>query len=205
MRGTLYLCVTGLAALATLSPMRAANDAASEKADRAKGMALQIAIVLHEQADRMTREGKSAGSLARSLADKAGLDDTQAAALRAVALRLRSQVGPLDERARQLIQEARQKFPGGRLPPGATPPPPPPELTGLQHQRNAAVAQAVKELDRDLGPEGAAKLVDYMNKAEKDKSIFSVPVRTPNQIGPFGVPVKPGISQPSTSSVEVKR
>ena len=56
-----------------------------------------------------------------------------------------------------------------------------------------------------LGPAGAAKLVDYMTKAEKDKSIFSVPVRTPNQIGPVGVPVRPGISQPSRSSVEVKR
>ena len=143
MRGTLYLRVAGIASLAILSPVRAANDSASEKADRAKGMALQIAIVLDEQADRMTREGKSAGSLARSLADKAGLDDTQAATLRAVVLRLRTQVGPLDERARELIQEARQKFPGGRLPAGVTPPPPPPELAGLQRQRDTADRKSV--------------------------------------------------------------
>jgi hypothetical protein len=205
MRQNPYLSVAVLMALAALSPMRAAGETNAEKADRAKGMALQIAIVLHEQADRKSREGKPAGSLARSLADRAGLDDTQAATLSTVALRLRSHVAPLDERARQIIQEARQRFPGGRLPPGVAPPPPPPELADLQRQRNAAVAQAVVELDRDLGPAASAKLVEYMTKAEEEKSFYSVPVRSPNQIGPPGEPVRPRISQPASSSSEVKK
>ncbi len=191
MPGRLHPILALSVTLFALVLARGADAPAQDKVARAKGIALHVCIMLNEQAGRMEREGRPAGSLAKALALKAGLNNTETTALQTVALRMGSQVAPLDQRARELIQEARQKYPGGRLAPGTPSPTPPAELAVLQRQRDTIVAQAVLELDRELGSAGVAKLVDYMNKAETSNSLRSLPVRMPNQIGPAGNPVRP--------------
>jgi hypothetical protein len=153
---------------------------------QAQAMALHATIALQALADKQVREGRPVGTLHRAFAIRAGLEDDQAAALGRVAARMKAQVAPLDERARTIIQTARQKYPGGRLPPGTVPPPPPPELAELQSQRDAIVQQAVKELQTELSPAGLAKLNDYLSSPVLRRKLSSRPVRTPAEIGPLG-------------------
>ncbi len=171
---TFVLLVTGCSvaiAQEALSPTQLA---------RAKALALEMCVALQEQADRIERQdGQSSGSLRQSFALKAGLDGSEADAMVRAAARLRAKVGPLDERAHAIIRAARRKFPGGRLEPGVTPPPPPPELIDLQHSRDAAVEQAVQELDRELGPAGLAKLNTYLTEQMLKKNPGGSTVRIP--------------------------
>lgn len=176
-------------AAAARYPIRAAELQPPKDLAQAKGMALHVTAALQRQAERLESQGRPAGLLGRAFAIKAGLTDDEAEALGRVAARMRDLVAPLDQRAREIILAARQKYPGGRLAPGETPPPPPPELAVLQRQRDAIVEQAVRDLDRELGPTGAAKLNSHLEKTMLSKRPAHLPVRVPAQIGPSDVPV----------------
>lgn len=155
--------------------------------NRAKAIALQVCVAMQEQAERQQREGKPAPSLVRVFAAQAGLSAAETETLDRVTATLRNRVTPLDLRARAIIQAARAKYPGGRLPQGVTPPEPPAELAELQRQREADVGAAVQELDRELGPAGRNKFQEYMERTFL-KQIKSFPVQTPLDIGLPGNP-----------------
>jgi|GEM_PF-3308792 len=183
----LGVAVWCFAAWVLLAPAGAAGaeqgEGAAVEESRAQAMALHVTAALQALAERRAGEGRPAPELARSLAVKAGLKGAQAEALGRVAARMNARVAPLDERARAIIQAAREKHPGGKLPAGVKPPPPPPELSELQRQRDALVRESVEELKRELGPAAVAKLSGYMSrsmlKAGPGRSI----VRTPEEIG----------------------
>ncbi|MEN6536979.1 MAG: hypothetical protein ABFD89_25215 [Bryobacteraceae bacterium] len=184
---SLALCV----AIGSIPRAALAADVESPKdITKAKAMALHVCAVLQEQAERRESSGHSAGSAARAFAVKAGLSDTETEAMLGVAARMRSRVQPLDDRARAIIQAAKQKYPGGLLPPGTSPPPLPPELVELQRQRDSIVAEAVRELDGELKPAGLAKLHTYLSEKMLQKRLRTLPVQTPNEIGPPGEPAQ---------------
>lgn len=178
------------ATLAMVVPARAAaadpTPAAPVDSRRAKAMALHVTAALQAMAEKREREGQPIVAPSRSFAAKAGLDSAQADALGRVAARMSSRVAPLDERAKAIIQAARERYPGGRLPPGVKPPPPPPELHELQLQHDALVEQAVQELEGELGPAAMTKLSSYMSKSMTTGTPGKRIVMTPEQIGPPG-------------------
>jgi len=162
---------------------------------RAKAMALQMTVALQAQVEKFEREGRPGSSLGRAFAAKAGLNDAEAEVMSRVAARMKERVAPLDQRARAIIQAARQKFPGGRLQPGAVPPPPPAELADLQRQRDAVVAQAVRDLEQELGPAGLAKLESHLNQTMLQKKPPSLTIAGPKDIGPPGQTARPASSR----------
>ena len=191
------------ATLATVYPAKAADPAPAAPvvdARRAQAMALHVTSVLQAMAEKREQEGQPAGAISRSVAVKAGLDSAQADALGRVAARMRTQVAPLDERARTIIQAAHDRYPGGRLPPGVQPPPPPPELHELQLQRDALVEQALQELERELGPAAMTKLSNCVSQSMTTFTPRQRIVPTPAQIGPTGPPIQP--SSPSRGAAK---
>jgi hypothetical protein len=109
-----------------------------------------------------------------------------------VSARLNARAAPLDERARTIIQAARQRYPGGRLPPGVRPPLPPPELYDLQRQRDALVEQAAQELEAELGPAAMTRLSGYVSKSLSTGAARQRIVRTPGEIGSPGPRIQSG-------------
>ncbi|MGE5487132.1 MAG: hypothetical protein ACM3ZB_04835 [bacterium] len=189
MPANVRLCIAVAVVVAAQNVALAAEP--STDLDRAKAMALQVCMALQEQAQRSEQEGRPARFLPRAFAASAGLNDSEAGVMVSVAARMRSQVQPLDDRAQAIIQAVRAKYPGGRLQPGTVPPPLPAELAELQRQRNAIVEQAVRELDRELGPAGRAKLNSHLEERMRQKAFKRLPVQSPDQIGPSGSPVEP--------------
>lgn len=182
------------ASLAAVFPVKAAAaDAtpAPPNVRRAQAMALHVTAILQAMAEKREREGQPGGIASRSFAVKAGLDNAQADALGRVAARMSARIAPLDERARAIIQAARERYPGGRLPPGVLPPPPPPELHELQLQRDALVEQALQQLEGELGPAAMTKLSGYMSQSMTTGSSSKRIVPAPFQIGPPGPPLRP--------------
>jgi hypothetical protein len=61
----------------------------------------------------------------------------------------------------------------------------------LQRQRDGIVAEAVRELDGELGSGGLAKLHAHLNATMLQKRKRDLPVQVPREIGPPGEPVQP--------------
>jgi len=161
----------------------------------AKAMALHVTMALQQQAEKLEREGHAGSTLGRAFAREAGLDEAEAESMGRVATRMRAQVEPLDQRAQEIIQAARQQYPGGRLQPGEIPPAPPAELADLQNQRDAAVRQAVRDLERELGPAGLARLESHLKRTMLREGTSSMIVPSPSDIGPPGEPARPDSSR----------
>jgi len=91
------------------------------------------------------------------LAKKTGLEDTKVDALRTVADEFKQRISVLDLQAKQL----KDRY---------WPNPSPlvmAQLTGLQKQREAIIAELVASLPRHLGSDGAAKLTQHLNDQVK--------------------------------------
>ncbi len=184
---SLTLCV---AAASVPLPALASDVEDSQDLTRAKAMVLNVCMVLQEQAERLERDGRPAGLLSRAIAIEARLNDTETEALLGVVSRLRARVRPLDDRASAIIQAARQKHPEGLLPSGTQPDPLPPELADLQRQRDSFVAEAIRELDGELGLSGTVKFNTFLATEMRRGRLQKLPLQTPNEIGPPGEPVQ---------------
>ncbi len=180
---TLCVAAVGIPRAAWASDIEGSPDLT-----RAKAMVLNVCMVLQEQAERRERDGHPAGLLARAIAVEARLNDAETEALLGVVSRLRSRVRPLDDRASAIIQAARQKYPEGLLPPGTQPAPLPPELADLQRQRDSFVAEAIRELDGELGLSGMVKFDTFLATEMRRRRLQKLPLQTPNEIGPPGEP-----------------
>jgi len=169
----------------------AADPAPAVDAARARKMAVHITASMQALAEDLRRRGEPADDLASAVATQAGLTEADSEAIGRVAARLRAQVAPLDQRAKQIIQDARQKYPGGRLEPGTLPPTPPPELSDLQRQRDALVDLAAQDLEQELSPAGLAKLEDHVRETLSHSENRTLTRPKPLGIGPPGAAMPP--------------
>jgi hypothetical protein len=120
------------------------------------------AKALREKAGDEERRGRNGRALRSHYKDKMGLKDEHARALDRIADDFEAEAGRLDARAKRLIDDARARFPGGVVPPGASLPPPPPELKQLQRRRDMAVMRARHQLRAALGEHGFKQVDDYL-------------------------------------------
>jgi hypothetical protein len=68
----------------------------------------------------------------------------------------------MDAEAKDIIDAAHARYPGGQVPAGEQLPPPPPELKKLQRQRDMAVLKARHRLRTELGEHGFRQVDDFL-------------------------------------------
>lgn len=90
----------------------------------------------------------------------AGLTESQASALEAIAFDCRKQVSHQDEKAKAIVNAFQSRFLGGRVPSGGSPPPPP-ELKAMWEERNAMILRARDQLRLALGAEQFTRFDNY--------------------------------------------
>jgi hypothetical protein len=102
-----------------------------------------------QEDERLEMSGKS-----RFLEQKAtlnyGLTGDEGERLQTVATDYLKVADTLDEKARQIIDKGRAKFPRGEIKVGQTAPPPPAELGDLQRQREEALSAAIGSVQSSL-------------------------------------------------------
>ncbi|HYN85410.1 MAG TPA: hypothetical protein VER32_09165, partial [Pyrinomonadaceae bacterium] len=118
-----------------------------------------------QKAAEKEKLGEDGSSLRTFHKREAKLDDRQAAALDRIAAETESKVEKLDKRAKEIINEARAAFPGGRIPEGQTPPEPPAELRAMQDERVGTLMKARDELRAALGEREFKRFDDYVRES----------------------------------------
>ena len=104
---------------------------------------------LSKVAEKAEQKGED-GSKFRDLYKRvAGLSNTQARALDAIALRCERQLKTQDERAFKIIEAFRSRV--TKLKSGEPLPPPPPELDVLQQERNDIIVRSITHLRETFG------------------------------------------------------
>ncbi len=109
--------------------------------------------------DRQSKNGAGYRSMEKRLA---GLTDQEAVVLDQVTADCERELEKQDERAREVINAFRARFPPGRLPEGVLLPPPPAELTQMQEERNAIILRARDRLHEAFGDESFKRLDSFV-------------------------------------------
>lgn len=119
---------------------------------------------LQNQAQAAEHEGKDGSALRSFYRREAKLTDQQDSQLNAIASDCVNELERLDARAKQVIDEARARTPGGQLKKGEMPPDPPAELSDLQQQREAKVLQARDKLHTGFGDAEFARFDGFVQQ-----------------------------------------
>lgn len=119
-------------------------------------------MALRERADEVEAQGRSGKALRSHYKDKVGLDDRQSRLLEEIAADCDREVAVLDARAKQIIEDAHARLPGGVVPAGQRVPPPPPELKQMQRERESIIMRARHKLRTALGEEGFRQVDDFL-------------------------------------------
>lgn len=115
-----------------------------------------------QKAEELERQGKNAKALRSVIKDEAKLTDEQVAGLDEVASSSLQEAKEIDDRAYKIINAAKSRYPGGKIPQGQKPPPLPDELVVMQQQRNAIFQRGQVRLQLALGTEEFQKLDGYV-------------------------------------------
>jgi hypothetical protein len=107
-------------------------------------------VGLQEQSEKARTMGKSFDHL-KVFREEANLDVSQSVFLFQNAQDCLDALKPIDDRARQIIQDARTKFPTGEISSPENLPPPPSELKQLQEEKNAVVVRYRNAIKSYLG------------------------------------------------------
>lgn len=119
---------------------------------------------MQSRAQAAEREGKDGSTLRTFYQREAKLTGQQASQLDAAASDCINELERLDARAKQVIDEARARIPGGQLKKGEMPPSPPAELSNLQQQREAKVLQARNQLHARFGNAEFARFDGFVQR-----------------------------------------
>jgi len=119
---------------------------------------------LQSRAQAAEREGKDGSALRTFYQREAKLTGQQASQLDAVASDCINELERLDARAKQVVDEARARTPGGQLKKGEMPPAPPAELSDLQQQREMKVLQAREQLHTGFGDAEFARFDGFVQR-----------------------------------------
>ena len=113
---------------------------------------------------RNNRDGSKFRGLYKVVAQ---LEEKEARTLDRIANQTNARLKQVDNRIRQIIDEAHAKTPGGRIPKGQPMPTPPPELDQLSEQRKNIILQGMMELRQNFGEAEFAKFTEFVNKKVK--------------------------------------
>lgn len=119
---------------------------------------------LQNKAQIAERDGQDGVALRTFYQRQGKLTGQQTSQLDAVASDCISELERLDARAKQVVDEARARVPGGQLKKGETPPPPPAELYDLQQKREAKVLQAKDQLNAKFGDAEFARFDEFVQR-----------------------------------------
>lgn len=129
-------------------------------------------IALKKQAKDNEIKTKKQSKLHTHYKDKIKLKDDKAKILDNIAAECVREMAQTDEKAKKIIDEARSRFPDGKIPQGQQLPPPPKELKKLQRDRDMSVLKARQKLRNQLGDYDFQLVDDYIkiNFARQIKS-----------------------------------
>jgi hypothetical protein len=140
---------------------RHASEPSGEVGDYAVyGFLFHKVVRLHEKTHELQVQGRIGQKPYFAFQREAGLTETQATALEAIAFACRQRVTQQDEKAKAIINAFQARFPGGKLPESGAPPPPP-ELKILWEERNAIILRARDQLRAAFGEEEFARFDNY--------------------------------------------
>jgi len=122
------------------------------------------------KAEELERQGKNSETVRSIIKDEAKLDDEQAAAFDEAASACLREAKELDDRAEQIIKDARSRYPQGRIPPGETPPPVPQELLDMQQQRDDVFQRGRARLQAALGDEKFQQIDEFVKSKFSNKA-----------------------------------
>lgn len=121
---------------------------------------------LKKEAEELEGHGKDATSYRTHFKRAANLSEYHARALDNIATQYLSEVQVVDARARQVIENYRAQYPGGKVPKGETPAPPPGELKQLREQRDAITLRYRDSLRSTFGED---EFTDFNSKFVKKR------------------------------------
>ena len=119
-------------------------------------------VALKKRASEVESQGRDGKALRAHYKEKIGLKDKEAALLDEIAIESEREVGKIDKKAQKIINDARNRFPNGRVPAGEQLPPPPPELKSLQRKRDMIVLRGRHRLVTELGSYGFQQVDDFL-------------------------------------------
>jgi len=135
---------------------------------------------------RSRKQGKNGKAVRSFYKEAAGLSEDEARAFDQVAAECERDVARQDEKAKELIDAVRVKYPDGKVPAGEKPPEPPAELKAMQEQRNAIILSARDRLRASFGEAEFKRFSEFVERDVKP-NVTSEPAgrqRPPTTMGP---------------------
>jgi hypothetical protein len=128
-----------------------------------------------DMAQKNDKDGLNVNRAHALIQKELGIDDAQRYILNQIAAASLAKVAALDAKAAAIIQRARSRYPGGRLPSPNIVPETPPELAELQAARNAIFTDAKAQLSSSL----EAATFQYLDTCIKSIILPKVEIKKP--------------------------
>lgn len=121
-------------------------------------------IALDKKASEAESKRKDGSDYRHHFRDKAKITEEQNAALFKISKDCFAEVSKKDDKAKRIIDDARAKYPEGKVKKGDSLPPPPAELAVLQQERDAIILEYINRLRESFGAADFAKFQQFLDR-----------------------------------------